>query len=310
MLSEALIQCDPLYRNARDIDAPRVRHALSLIFPGDNDGLAGLEPDLIGEHHVAGVINDALLDGCLQWSGDDRARRQHILTVLNRATRAEHGAVASRAAAQLERLVRTQAAKLAGDLIKVALETPGQLLGLCPALEAQLDSLDEPVLAAIDAELPAQSLTLMELSLSVAIRRADRARNLDVVATAATDVPTDAREQILDHLAARVGTLGTRLSNLGRREEALAASQEAVDIRRRLVQTRPDAFLPDVAMSLNNLGAMLSNLGRREEALAATQEAVDIRRRLAQTRPDAFLPDLARKRGPTPSCPISPQASA
>jgi hypothetical protein len=63
-------------------------------------------------------------------------------------------------------------------------------------------------------------------------------------------------------------------------------------------------------MSLNNLGAMLSNLGRREEALAATQEAVDIRRRLAQTRPDAFLPDLARKRGPTPSCPISPQASA
>jgi hypothetical protein len=174
MLSEALIQCDPLYRNARDIDAPRVRHALSLIFPGDNDGLAGLEPDLIGEHHVAGVINDALLDGCLQWSGDDRARRQHILTVLNRATRAEHGAVASRAAAQLERLVRTQAAKLAGDLIKVALETPGQLLGLCPALEAQLDSLDEPVLAAIDAELPAQSLTLMELSLSVAIRRADR----------------------------------------------------------------------------------------------------------------------------------------
>jgi tetratricopeptide (TPR) repeat protein len=116
---------------------------------------------------------------------------------------------------------------------------------------------------------------------------------MDAAANAAASAPLDLRDNILNHLAARVGTLGIRLSNLGRREEALAASQEAVDIRRRLAQTRPDAFLPDLATSLNNSGAMLSNLGRREEALAASQEAVDIRRRLAQTRPDAFLPDLA-----------------
>jgi tetratricopeptide (TPR) repeat protein len=115
----------------------------------------------------------------------------------------------------------------------------------------------------------------------------------------------------------------TPLSALGRREEALAATQEAVDIyrdlarptprpssptwrpasttwarcsppwaggrrrwrrrRRRWTSTatgpaNPQAFLPDLAMSLNNLGAMLSALGRREEALAATQEAVDIYR--------------------------------
>src|SRR5262249_28007485 len=88
-----------------------------------------------------------------------------------------------------------------------------------------------------------------------------------------------------------------RLSDLGRREEALAASQEAVDIYRRLAQARPDAFLPDLAMSLNNLGIRLSNLGRREGALAANQEAVDIYRRLAQTRPDAFLPNLASSLG-------------
>jgi hypothetical protein len=63
--------------------------------------------------------------------------------------------------------------------------------------------------------------------------------------------------------------VGIRLSDLGRREDALAASQEAVDIRRRLAQTRPDAFLPDLATSLNNLGGDLSDLGRREDALAA-----------------------------------------
>jgi tetratricopeptide (TPR) repeat protein len=68
--------------------------------------------------------------------------------------------------------------------------------------------------------------------------------------------------------------------------------QEAVDIYRRLAAAHPDAFLPDLAMSLP-LGGRLSDLGRREEALAAAQEAVDIYRRLAAARPDAFLPDLA-----------------
>ena len=178
-----MIERDPLYRNVRDIDVPRVRHALSLIFPGENDGLVGLEPDLIGEHHVADVATDALVDACLDWAGEDRTQRQHILTVLNRATRVEHGTKASRAEAQLDRLVRTRAAALGGDFIKVALETPGRLLDLCPALEPQLESLEEPALAAIDAALPLHSLTLMELSLRVAERRADLARKMDAAAT-------------------------------------------------------------------------------------------------------------------------------
>ena len=63
------------------------------------------------------------------------------------------------------------------------------------------------------------------------------------------------------------------LSDLGRREEALAAAQEAVNIRRDLARARPEAFTPDLAMSLNNLANVLAALGRREEALAAAQEA-------------------------------------
>ena len=93
--------------------------------------------------------------------------------------------------------------------------------------------------------------------------------------------------------AGALNMLGYALSALGRREEALEATQEAVELRRRLAQKNPDAFLPDLATSLNNLGAMLSALGRREEALEATQEPVELRRRLAQKNPDAFLPDLA-----------------
>ena len=70
------------------------------------------------------------------------------------------------------------------------------------------------------------------------------------------------------------------LSNLGRREDALKASQEAVDIRRALAKDRPGRLPAQTSRcSLNNTGAMLSNLGRREDALKASQEAVDIYRR-------------------------------
>lgn len=68
-------------------------------------------------------------------------------------------------------------------------------------------------------------------------------------------------------------------------------------ICRTLAQSNPQAFLPDLAMSLNNLGKMLSDLGRREKALVAAQEAADIRRKLAEKNPQAFLPDLARSLG-------------
>jgi tetratricopeptide (TPR) repeat protein len=94
--------------------------------------------------------------------------------------------------------------------------------------------------------------------------------------------------------ARALGMWGLALSALGRRAEALEATQEAVDLYRRLAAQHPDAFLPDLARSLANLGAMLSALGRRAEALEATQEAVDLYRRLAAQHPDAFLPDLAR----------------
>ena len=54
--------------------------------------------------------------------------------------------------------------------------------------------------------------------------------------------------------------LSNRLGDLGRREDALAASQEAVTIRRELAAARPDAFRPDLALSLTNLSNRLAGL--------------------------------------------------
>ena len=93
--------------------------------------------------------------------------------------------------------------------------------------------------------------------------------------------------------ARRLSDLGYALSALGRREEALIPAREATEIYRKLAQSNPAAFLPNLAGSLNNLGNCLFALGRREEALIPAREAVDIRRKLAQSNPAAFLPDLA-----------------
>jgi tetratricopeptide (TPR) repeat protein len=83
-------------------------------------------------------------------------------------------------------------------------------------------------------------------------------------------------------LALSLNNYSNHLSELGRREDALAAIEEAVRIRRILAEARPDAFRPDLASSLNNYSNCLSDLGRREDALAAIEEAVRIRRSLAE----------------------------
>ena len=75
--------------------------------------------------------------------------------------------------------------------------------------------------------------------------------------------------------------LSNCLGELAQPDGAAIFMQEAVEIRRKLAEARPDAFLSDLATSLNNLSIRLGELGRREEGLAAVQEAVDVYRKLA-----------------------------
>ncbi|MFJ6154278.1 tetratricopeptide repeat protein, partial [Micromonospora profundi] len=106
-------------------------------------------------------------------------------------------------------------------------------------------------------------------------------------------------QHLLDHTeggpelhARHSSNLATRLANMGRREQALDPAEEAVTIWRRLAEDNPDAYLPNLAMSLSNLGTFLSQLGRREQALALAEEAAGICRRLAEDNLDAYLPNL------------------
>jgi tetratricopeptide (TPR) repeat protein len=117
----------------------------------------------------------------------------------------------------------------------------------------------------------------------------DRLLQLEHAAEGRTMAPSEQARR-----AALLDELGRGYSAMGHRDQALQATSEAVELRRRLASQRPDAFLPDLATSLNNLGAMQSNLGRWKEALPIILEAVEIRRRLAAQHPDVFLPDLAQ----------------
>ena len=143
-----------------------------------------------------------------------------------------------------------------------------------------LPTLGQDSLSSLEINIDKQTLVLADFALAIADRRFELS-------------PDGETSEQKSQRAAAFGARGNRLSNLGRREEALAASEEAVKIYRELAASEPDAFLPNLAMSLNNLSADLSALGRREEALAASEEAVKIYRELAASQPDAFLPNVA-----------------
>ena len=70
--------------------------------------------------------------------------------------------------------------------------------------------------------------------------------------------------------------------------------EEALKIRRELVQKNPDAYLPDLAVTLNNLAILDRAQNRVEEARKEYEEALKIRRELAQKNPDAYLLEVAR----------------
>lgn len=134
--ADALVSADPLYKDMADTDALSTRRHVDTLLPAPGIGLIGLEPDLIGEHHVAEKADDRLVEACLSWASEDRDARRRILTVLNRATRAEHGAMGDKARATLNSaidLLSTEHTELGAaaaaieDLVIVTLTSYGRL---------------------------------------------------------------------------------------------------------------------------------------------------------------------------------------
>lgn len=162
----------------------------------------------------------------------------------------------------LVQLLRGRLKALATDAMQVAIQA-GDPIGVALAEIVREEAGGELALA-LAKQCPEQTVALRELAVEATGKALAWVR--------ATGLPDEKERRA--QVARLANNLGNRLSDLGRWEDALLASTEATDTYRRLAAARPDAFLPDLAMSLNNLGNMLSNLGRKEEALAAAEEAV------------------------------------
>ena len=262
--------------------------------PGERLYLTGLEPDLLGEALVTAVLKEA--DSSAS-ATPDFLRRVFVeasttqltsgLTVLGRiALSQEEGARWCQHMLSEDILSRARPAFDAAQAL--GKDTAHAPLGLL--LAEALDGCDDRNLAQeFEAIVPQHTVSLRE------------------VAAWATSVllhhiSSEETSEALEEQARLFNNLGNWLSELGKREEALKATQEAVEIRRGLAKARPDAFLPYLAGSLNNLGNRLSELGKREEALKVAQEAVELYQALFLRWPGAFVQNFLISLGTLAHC--------
>jgi tetratricopeptide (TPR) repeat protein len=87
--------------------------------------------------------------------------------------------------------------------------------------------------------------------------------------------------------------MGEHLTAMGRMEEAKDSYTHALGNWRKLAETNPDAYLPDVAWTLYSLANLQNDTNRYAEAEPNYSEALEISRKLAETNPDVYLPDVA-----------------
>jgi tetratricopeptide (TPR) repeat protein len=238
-----------------------------------------LQPDRVGEHLIGQVTRDKadLLPAVLDGASEEQLTL--ALTVLARA--AGHQ---PHIASVLRELLTARLPIMGPLTVPVAIAAARPQPVIDALRQAVLNATDPEELHSLHDALPPQSLLLGSLAVDLTTRLVTLYRPL-------ADVNPDA---FLPRLANSMNSHSVMLSRVGRPEDALAAIEEAVEIRRRLASVRPDAFLPDLASSLSNQSRCLGELGRREDALAANEEAVETYRGLAAADPDAFLPDLAK----------------
>ena len=83
------------------------------------------------------------------------------------------------------------------------------------------------------------------------------------------------------------------LQSLNDFEKARRHYEEVLQALQELAQQNPEAYLPEVAISLNNLGVLLSDTNDLKKAQDYYEEALQIRRELAKHNPEEYLPDVA-----------------
>jgi tetratricopeptide (TPR) repeat protein len=259
-LARACIRLDTYFGPQTPAELTQTLAELGQFYPADiktGDTISALEPDILGERLVADV--SAFPEGA-------------DLLSQTLAAASDFGTFPVKAAAALQVLIR-------GTTQHPEAETRERFHQFIDALTRDI----------LQGQLPIQAIRVLSSALpyqTTALRALAVAIETEHLRSDSGDMSPELRAGILNNL-------GNRHADLGNREDAMLATQEAVELYRSLALKNPDAFNPDLAMSLNNLGIRHAALGNREDAMKATQEAVELYRSLAQKNPDAFNPDLA-----------------
>ncbi len=234
-----------------------------------------LEPDPLAEHYLIDALGrepDTAAE-VLVAAADEQ--RRHGVTLMARAAARPGGqAVAD----HLHRLITEHPRALGGIAVEVAprVESVTVLVRALEALiKASLHSQEH--LAELYDRFPEDTRVLAEVAADVTARL-----------VAAHRVNGDEEE-----LAMWLSDHSIRLGLLGRRTESLTATDEAVEILRRLAGERPEEIQYSLAHVLANHANSLSRVGRRDDSLHAAAEAVALLYHLAQSQPQRFVRPLA-----------------
>ncbi|MGC4773513.1 hypothetical protein ACLQ25_31685 [Micromonospora sp. DT44] len=239
---------------------------------GTGGGLGTLQPDLLAENLAVTVLSESTpAERSRVLQGLAPGQAVQALTVLSRARSHQ-----SDAAEMIDMALATDLPVMTEAVLQVGLQFPGMLASRAAALLVAAE-LDPDWVQQIARRVPYPSIEFGQIAVALTTHA--------LTATAAETEPNDRASLLTLH--------AVRLAEVGRRAEALAASEEAVDLRRELADGNRDVYLPDLAMSVHNHATLLGEVGRWTEALAASQVAVGLYRELAEGNRDAYLPNLA-----------------
>lgn len=295
----------------KQVDPAKLAQSLALLYPDNQEGIAPLQPDRLGEALVHQVLSGTEKGALLEAAFSAEISTEPVLSAFQTIGRmtAWHPAenylwaelfrddptTLERIAEQMRQsLLQNRDITLAYELLK---QLPDQSLALVN-LAADAENLILKRLENADQQNEAIQSQSARLKIKLSVRLAALGQREDALNAAQEAVELYRQlaklrpDAFCPDLVGSLNNLANCHYALGQREAALNAAQEATDIRRQLCELRPDAFRPDLARNLNNLAIHLSELGQREAALNAAQEAVDLYRQLADLRPDAFRPDL------------------
>ena len=264
---ERLLLADPFFLQRSGASIRSVLDNVSKVY-GRDQGIAYLEPDLVGEHFVASAADQKLVDGCLEWAGtrepkDASRATRNILTVLNRASSRDHGPkISGNAASFIDRVVDDRFSTLTKDIVATAYSGPGRLIQQL-LLKYEEGTTDEVVAAIRNEYFELMAFARLSIEYNRIIKSAP-----------------EAVEQWPDRVGAYSDRLATFIDlhvELMQSPNSMASRSEAMPIDQDMILPLPESFVAE-SPTHRRLAWIISERWREMTATFVRRPAPDTKR--------------------------------